>query len=280
MSALEPAEIDVVVPVHDARRPLTRLLRSVLTDVRARVRVIVVCHDIEPDDVREGLARDVQLAGDERVELVGFRDGVRSPAGPLTRGLEHVRAPYFTKIDSDDSLAPGALDAWLTLARQTGAHAVMPVMDWPGSVPTPPLRPLSLRGGARLDPVADRLAYRTSTMGLLARSLRSRAVPTPGLATGEDIVPGLRVWFSGARIVWGGPRAVYRVHDGVDRATAGGASGLGVAQRLGFVEHLVADPVLRGAGRAGTGGDRGEGAAGSGVRHRCWAGRGHCGGRC
>lgn len=249
MSQLQPAQIDVVVPVHDVRRPLARLLRSVLTGTRADVRVIVVCHDIEPDDVRTVLARDETLAGDLRIELVGLRDGVRSPAGPLARGLELVRARYFTKIDSDDSLAPGALDAWLAIARRTGAHAVMPVMDWPGSVPTPPLRPLSLRAGARLDPVADRLAYRTSTMGLLARSLRSHAIPTPGLATGEDIVPGLRVWFSGARIVWGGPGAAYRVHDdGVDRATAGDFSRLGVAERLGFVGPLATDPVLLGLG--------------------------------
>lgn len=118
----------------------------------------------------------------------------------------------------------------------------MPRMPGHGRVPTPPLRASRWRAGSRLDPLADRLAYRTSTMGLIRSDLAETARPTPGLITGEDIAPGLRLWFSGEPLIWAGRAPGYRVHhDGVARATE--ATGE-LADGLGFVSGLVQDPAL------------------------------------
>lgn len=228
-----PADIDVIVPVHTTARPVARAVASALDGTRARVRVLVVCHDVEPTLIRDA------IGADPRVELLSHRDGVRSPAGPLNAGLRAVEAQYFAKLDSDDTLQTGALDTWLEIARRREAEIVMPRMLWPGAIPTPPLRP---RRRALVDPLADRLAYRTSTMGLIARRLAGAAAATEGLVTGEDIAPSLRLWFSGARIAWAGNAPAYIVHDdGDERATARRR----IADTLAFVPSVVDDDDLR-----------------------------------
>ncbi|WP_054680997.1 glycosyltransferase family 2 protein [Microbacterium sp. No. 7] len=230
---MAPAEVDVIVPVHTTARPIARAVDSVLRGTRARVRVIVVCHEVDPAHIRRA------VGGDPRIELIPYGDGRRSPAGPLSRGLDAVDAGFFAKLDSDDTLQPGALDAWLEIARGQDAAIVMPRMAWPGAVPTPPLRP---RRRAIVDPVADRLAYRTSTMGLVSRDLVARARPVEGLLTGEDIAPSLRLWFSGARIAWAGRAPAYLVGvDGDERATAGRSLG----ETLAFVPSVTGDGELR-----------------------------------
>ncbi len=235
------ADVDVVVPVHTAERPIGRAVASVLRGTACRVRLLVVCHEIDPTTVTSALAR-VGFAGDERITLLCHHDGVRSPAGPFNRGLAAVESPFFAELGSDDTLADGALDAWLALARARDAEIVIPSMVWPHAVPTPPVRP---RHRTLLDPVADRLAYRTSTVGLISRRLRDRARASEGLRTGEDIAPSLRLWFSGARIAQGDRSAPYVVHtDADDRVTAGNS----VADSLAFVPSVVGDRDLRALG--------------------------------
>lgn len=235
-----PADVDVIVPVHTAARPVARAVASVVHGIRARVRVLVVCHDLDPAVVQDSLAR-AKLApatGNARIEVLAHRDGVPSPAGPFNRGLDAVESPYVAKLDSDDTLSPGAIDAWLDLARAHAAGIVMPRMASPDAVPTPPLRPGRHRV---LHPVSDRLAYRTSTVGLISRTLLTHAHAIEGLPTGEDIAPSLRLWFSGTRIVWGGAAPAYVVHaDGDDRATAGRA----VRDALAFVPSVIHDDLL------------------------------------
>lgn len=235
---MSSADVDVVVPVHTAERPIGRAVASVLRGTASRVRVLVVCHEIDPAIVAHALAQ-IGLAGDDRITLLPHHDGLRSPAGPFNRGLAAVESPFFAELGSDDTLADGALDAWLALARARDAEIVIPSMAWPRAVATPPVRP---RHRALLDPVADRLAYRTSTVGLISRRLRERARATEGLRTGEDIAPSLRLWFSGARIAQGDRSAPYVVHtDGDDRATAGNSIG----DALAFVPSVVGDQDLR-----------------------------------
>ncbi len=235
-----PADVDVIVPIHTAARPVARAVASVVRGTRARVRVIVVCHDIDPAVVQDSLASAglAPTTGNARIEVLTHRDGIPSPAGPFNRGLDAVESPYLAKLDSDDTLDAGAIDAWLALARTYDAGIVMPRMTSPGAVPTPPLR---LRPHRMLRPVPDRLAYRTSTVGLVSRALAERARAIEGLATGEDIAPSLRLWFSGTRIVWGGQAPAYIVHaDSDDRASAPRA----VRDALAFVPSVVQDDLL------------------------------------
>ncbi|WP_353112136.1 glycosyltransferase family A protein [Microbacterium sp.] len=233
-------QIDVLVPIHAPTRPIARLVHSVLDGVVAPVRVLVVAHDTDPRAIAAAMG---ELADDPRVEIVPFEDGIRSPAGPLLHGLSLVSAPWFAKIDSDDFLAPGALDSWLRVAQEHGADAVIPrmVTEHGGrNFPTPPRRPFR----RRLDPVRDRLSYRTSTMGLLSARLRDAAAPSAGVPTGEDVLPSLRLWFGATRVVGADDAAAYVVGETAgDRVTE---SAVPLQSQLEFVAGLLDDPIWQG----------------------------------
>lgn len=231
------AEVDVLVPVHSQTRPIERLAESVLTHTRRAVRIIVVAHNIDESLIASSLG---EFADDPRVEIIELRDGIPSPAGPLNAALDRVTARWFTKIDSDDHLRPGAIDGWLAQAETSGADAVIPPMVLPASgvgFPTPPRRPFR----RRLDPVRDRLSYRTSTMGLFDADLRDLARPVAGLETGEDIIPSIRLWFGARRIVAARARDAYLVgEEAIDRVTE---SGRPFAAELAFAQAIGDDAV-------------------------------------
>lgn len=233
------SSVDVLVPIHSETRPLARLISSVLSGTEASVRVLVIAHNIAEERIAAAAGR---WLGDARVDILPFADGVKSPAGPLAFALTQVTAPFFTKIDSDDHLAPAAIDGWLARQERTSADIVLPVMryeDAAASFPTPPTRP---GRRSRLDPVRDRLAYRSSTMGLIRSDLAALAVPTAGLSTGEDIAPSLRLWFSGARISRAGAAARYVVGGAAgDRVTAEDRS---LGDELAFLAPLAAEEWL------------------------------------
>jgi hypothetical protein len=224
--------VDVLVPVHSAQRPVARLAESVLKTT-VPVRLIVVAHNVDPASIEAALGRHLN---DDRVTVVPFSDGIPSPAGPLRFALENLESPFFMKIDSDDYLADGAIESWMNTQRRFDADIVLPTMRMAGTprnFPTPPRRPFR----TTLDPVRDRLAYRTSTMGLIRSELAHEAIPVPALETAEDLAPALRLWFTGARIVAAETRHSYMVaSDAGDRVTQERRS---IAAELAFVAPLI-----------------------------------------
>ncbi len=226
--------LDIIVPVHDARRPVARLAASVLSFNTTPLRLTFVCHGLGAGPIADALG---PVAADPRVRLIEFDDGERSPAGPFLEGLARATAPLVMKIDSDDTLEPGAVDAWMRLARAHRADIVICRMrsvsadrEWA----TPPVRPI---GHRRRDPIKDRLSYRTSTMGIIDRELMRTAPPVRGIRTGEDIESSIRLWFSGATIVLADSAPAYLVHDdGSDRATAP----RGVVEEFAWLEAMRA----------------------------------------
>lgn len=184
-------EIEVVIAVHTTTRPIRRAVESVLSGGTAAA-AIVVAHGIPPEDIESLLAG---LLDGGRVRVVGFNDGIRSPAGPFNYGLSVARADYVTVLGSDDRFEPGALDAAIARARADQADAViLPIR----LVDVPRLRsPLARRGRtARLDPVKDRLYGRTAPLAAMRRSLVDQFAPVfdPAFVTGEDLEFGARVW--------------------------------------------------------------------------------------
>lgn len=232
---IDPA-VDVVIPVHTADRPIGRAVGSVLDGTAAPVRVSVVCHNVEVDDIARVLGRP---ADDPRVRLLRLVDGIPSPAGPINAGLDAATAPFTALLDSDDTYEPGAVDAWLAVQRRDRADAVIPMFRSPDgrSTRTPPTRPFRSR---RLDGVKDRLAYRTRLHGLLSRSRFGELRMTPGLRSGEDVIQGAAVWYSGARISFARGAPGYRIHvDGGQRTSA--------APKPAAESFAFLDAVLEGA---------------------------------
>lgn len=251
-------EVDVVIAVHDPRRQTERAVRSVLDgsgDVA--VRVTVVCHDLPRAEVEASLT--ARTLADDRVRLLEHRDGIPSPSGPFTAGLEAATAPWVSIMGSDDRLSPGAVPHWLEVARDTGAEVVLAQVRLDGTtVATPPTRvrpraalrrrpgQLGLAAGLRrrsdLDLVRDRLSYRSAPLGLLSREAvaRTGARLLPEAQVGED-VPFVTRLFAGARVALA-HRAPYVVGtDADDRTTYVPRP---VRDQLAAVTALLDDPWL------------------------------------
>lgn len=241
--------VEAVVACHDPARPLEQVVRSVLRQadalaaLGAELRVTVVCHNREVDEIAAALAPEVRA----RARFLHLADGIYSPAGPINLGLRSSTATWVTTIGSDDTLADGALPAWYRRGTQTDADAVLaPIRRTAGTVLTPLMRP-----GRRavLDPVRDHLAYRTAPLGLLRVGTVHRigfAYTEADLVSGSDIEPGLRMWFRGGRITYPYGAPAYLVSD--DMGTARVTSTVGPAAReLSWLWPLLNQEWLRSA---------------------------------
>lgn len=245
-------EVDLVVAVHDVRRPVGRAVRSALVGSGGLVRVTVVAHDLGVGTVTDAL--DLTPAEAVSVRVLGLSDHVRSPAGPFNHGLAAATAPFVAVMGSDDTLEPGAVRAWLGTAHERGSDVVLaPLRAGDEVLRNPLVRRGTGRPGPRattpLDPVADRLAYRSAPLGLLRRAVLRRLglTFTEGLATGEDLELSARLWFSGARIDMvpsapayvvgtdGGPRVT-----GVTRPVADELAGVTRLREVGLLDELTA----------------------------------------
>jgi hypothetical protein len=228
------ALVDVVIAVHDAERPVDRAVRSIL-DEGSRVRVTVVCHGIPAESVESRLPE----VG-SRVRIVEFADGVASPAGPFNHGLLLSTAEYVMIMGSDDYLESGAIRTWLAAARSSGADIQLAPLRYQGGalLANPLVRPWRRR---RLDPVRDRLFYRTAPLGLIRRDLVGDTGPlTEGMPVGEDIAWSSALWTSGRRIDFDARMPAYVI--GADAAQRVTMSPRPVETVLAPVDALVASP--------------------------------------
>lgn len=229
-------DVDVIIPVHSATRPIRQAVDSVLSGTSAAVRAVVVAHNIDLDVIRQNLG---DRADDDRVLLLHLVDGIPSPAGPMNHGLSHSEADYFSLLGSDDELAPGALDLWLRIAREDHASVVLARIDREvqGPDPLPPTRPGRTRD---LDPVRDRLSYRCAPLGLVSRERFGDLRFTPGLHSGEDLEFTARLWFTGEHIAYARSGPGYVGHeDASDRVTNAVRS---VPEDFAFLDAIEAAP--------------------------------------
>ncbi len=305
-------DVDVIVAVHDLRREFVRAVGSALGgeggaddggcpvggvgradddgggragagDPRsgARVRVTVVAHNLEASVVDAALDAGglAEARRDGRVRVIELADGVPSPAGPFTLGLDRAEAMYVSIMGSDDRLEPGALAAWWRIAEARGSAAVLAPMrlDTGRLIRNPVPRPFAGRWWpAPLDPVRDRLAPRSAPLGLLRREVVERLGLrlTPGLRTGEDIGFSARLWFSGERLDLDRTAPVYVIGtDAAERVSAGAkpvevelaavrllrdepwVEALGPAQRRALAVAMLRVHVLGAVARRGARGD-------------------------
>lgn len=212
-------DIDVVIAVHSTQRPIVRAVASCYDGLaKQALRVTIVCHNMPSDEIRA----TVTAAGYDSVRFVELNDGINSPAGPKNHGMALADARYVGLLDSDDFYEPGALAHWHTVLTENDADAVVaPVKHLSGElIRTPRAR---IGRTHNLHGVKDRLAYATAPRGLWRTDfLRSIGYQyTEGLRTGEDLAPGLKLYFSGARTEFplAGPKYVLG-DDAEDRVTA------------------------------------------------------------
>lgn len=243
VTAFEPL-VDVLIAVHDLRRPVERAVESVLQAASVPVRVTVVCHGI---GTREMETRLAAFRGPE-LRVVSFSDGIFSPAGPFNHGIGLATARYVSVLGSDDFFEPGALDSWSRLAAATNATAVLAPVRGPDAriIHSPLVRP-SRR--TALDPVLDRLTYRSAPLGLIDREWAQARQPffTEGLVSGEDVNPSNELWFTAGSLAYASSSPAYGGgYDAVDRVTY---TPMSMSAELGAMFDLLGREWVNALGR-------------------------------
>ncbi|MBC9927535.1 MULTISPECIES: glycosyltransferase [unclassified Leucobacter] len=229
--------VDVTIAVHSSTRPIARAVGSVLDNTAAAVRVNVVAHNIDPEVIRANLG---DYADDPRVRLLALTDNIPSPAGPMNFGFEHSTAPFVSLMGSDDELAPGAIDSWLALQKETGAEAVLARIQLATgrTDPYPPVR--AGRRSRALDGRKDRLAYRSAPLGLIDRRRFGDLRLSVGLPSGEDLNYSLTLWFTGKRLAYDLNGPAYVINDDAgDRVTSAPRP---LAEDFAFLDELESLP--------------------------------------
>ncbi|RAN79304.1 hypothetical protein B5P43_15435 [Bacillus sp. SRB_336] len=233
--------VDAVVAVHTPDRPVERVVASLvesglptLPGAAGRLRITLVCHNTDPGPIQRRIRREHL----DRVRFIQFSDGIKSPAGPFNHGISLATGTWISIVGSDDSLENGALARWVGAAERDRSDVLIAPMAHTGGrrIHTPVVRPMRT---SNLDPVADRLTYRTAPLGLVRRDLVERlGLSFPNrYATGEDQSFSAQLWFSGARISYGRGLPRYLVHDDANvRVTATPRS---VTEDLAFATDLV-----------------------------------------
>jgi hypothetical protein len=238
--------VDITIPVHSESRPIARAVGSVIDHTQAPVRVNVVAHNIDPGLIRANLGR---FADHPAVRLLELQDGIRSPAGPMNLGIANSDAAFIAVMGSDDEFAPGAIDSWLAVQRETGATTVLASIQITGRGPDP-YPPVRMgRRFRRLDARKDRLTYRSAPLGLIDRSRFGDLRFTEGLPSGEDLAYSATLWFTGADIAYDRQGPPYIVNDDAgDRVTFAVRS---VAEDFAFLDAIEAMPWFATLDRAG-----------------------------
>lgn len=225
--------VDLVIATHNPERPISRSVGSVLRHTSAAVRVTVVCHNTDPAGIA---ARLTEFSSDERLRILELSDGVPSPSEPFNFGLDAATARFTSIMGSDDELESGAIDSWLGVADRDSADVVITRLMLASGrvVPTPPVRG---RRESRLDPIRDRLSYRSAPLGLVSRERFAALRLTPGMRSGGDLAYVTQLWFSGARISFDREGPAYVVHDDAnDRVTLRARA---VAEDLAWLTPLL-----------------------------------------
>lgn len=208
--------VDVIIAVHDLGRPVARTLTSALAtewDRSGAVRVTVACHELDAAEVAALLPDDAAPF----TRLLEVRDGLGSPSGPYNAGMDAATAELVTIIGSDDFFEPGALRAWQARAGAEVDVVLAPLRMQTGeAINTPRVRP---RRTQALDPVADRMAYRTAPLGLLRLETLNRLSLRldEGMKVGGDIAFTVQLWRLARRVDLAAGAPAYVV--GVDAST-------------------------------------------------------------
>lgn len=112
--------VSVIVPVYQVEEYLARCVDSVLSQTHQNLEVILV-----DDGSRDtsGTICDDYAGKDPRVKVIHKENGGLSSA--RNAGIDIAAGDYLEFVDSDDWLEPDAVEAMLTLARETGMKVVV-----------------------------------------------------------------------------------------------------------------------------------------------------------
>ena len=144
-------DLELILPVYNVEAYLPACLDSIFSQETAvRFRVIAV-----DDGATDRSGEILEQYHDARLTVVHQKN--RGLAGARNAGLDRASAPWLFFLDSDDLLAPGALEALFAMARAHGASLV----EGAYAVVDPEGRSVGLHSHREgvLDPRADCYGY-------------------------------------------------------------------------------------------------------------------------
>lgn len=109
--------LSIIVPVYKTGKTLSRCLDSIFRQVGQEedsIEVLAV-NDASPDDC--GALLEEYQKRDPRLRVVTHERN-KGEAGAHNTGIEESKGEYFTFVDSDDALRPGAISCLLTIIKQ------------------------------------------------------------------------------------------------------------------------------------------------------------------
>ena len=110
--------VTVIVPVYNAEKYLERCVDSILRQTYTNLEIILI-DDGSPD--RSGELCDAYARKDERVRVIHRQNGGVSAA--RNTGLDAAKGAWIMFVDSDDFIAPDAVEYLLKLCWEHGAKA-------------------------------------------------------------------------------------------------------------------------------------------------------------
>lgn len=117
---VEPTvDLQIIIPIYKVEKYLDICLQSVLNQETSYTFKVVAVNDGSPDRCGEILEK---YRNDDRVIIITQEN--KGLSGARNAGLKTIFGRYVTFVDSDDMLAPGAIQAWLDTAYKNDADIV------------------------------------------------------------------------------------------------------------------------------------------------------------
>lgn len=112
-------DLQIIIPAYNVEKYIKECLDSVLSQNTSFKYIVKVINDGSTD----GTAKILETyQGDEHIEIIHQKN--KGLSGARNTGLKHINARYLMFLDSDDKLAPGAIDALMNMALDSDADII------------------------------------------------------------------------------------------------------------------------------------------------------------
>lgn len=119
VAATPQYDLQIIVPAYNVEKYIKECLDSVLSQDTSFSYIVKVINDGSTDGTPKILGF---YQKNNRIEIIHQKN--KGFSGARNTGLKEINARYLMFLDSDDRLAPGAIEALMTMAQETDADIV------------------------------------------------------------------------------------------------------------------------------------------------------------
>lgn len=112
-------DLQIIVPAYNVEKYIKECLDSVLSQDTSFSYIVKVINDGSTDETSKILET---YKNQQRIEIIHQKN--KGFSGARNTGLKEINARYLMFLDSDDRLAPGAIEALMKMAQETDADIV------------------------------------------------------------------------------------------------------------------------------------------------------------